>query len=242
MYEKYKLVFVILMVFLLVGTVSASDYRKHKFNESLDIVITSNDAISCNITYVQVANNSANVFELAMSQSGRTFYQTLDGGNFTQLGDTCVGVVCYDGSNYEDGSVCREVTPNGEEVDGSKTTFNIVLLVILTVFFILALIGLFTINDYRGKFALYWVCHVLLIGISFVAWRYGQDFLFSDGGASGIFKVIFWVSTTAVLPMLLLSIAWIVYIHTVTDEINDLMERGLTPEEAFERRSSKKWH
>jgi len=55
---------------------------------------------------------------------------------------------------------------------------------------------------------------------------------------AGVWKVMFYVSITAVFPMILLSIAWMFYIHTMNDDIKKMMDRGMDEDEAYSRSKS----
>lgn len=111
------------------------------------------------------------------------------------------------------------------------------LLVVLLVFFILALIGLFNFESYTGRFALYWVCHVLMIGITFLAWNLAGSYLTEIPAIIGLFKIAFFFFMIGAFPMLILSLAWVFYVHTVNDNMRNLMEKGMDPDKAFKRSS-----
>jgi len=57
---------------------------------------------------------------------------------------------------------------------------------------------------------------------------------------TGIFRVMFWIFTVAVLPMIILSISWIVYIHTFNEHFQKLVDKGEDTETAFKMASKKR--
>lgn len=91
----------------------------HKQNTDLELSFTSNNATSCNLT----SFNSPNGFiylNQESTRSGQTFNNSLEGGNFSSLGIYCFNLVCYDGLNYDTGSICKEITPTGDELNLSE--------------------------------------------------------------------------------------------------------------------------
>jgi len=111
--QGYKLFGAIILGLMLISMASASDYLPHKQNTAFDLIVTSNNATQCNWTYIQYPNGSKVSDVFTMTKTGQDFSQTILLGNFSLLGSTCMGITCYDGSQYEGGSVCREVTPQG---------------------------------------------------------------------------------------------------------------------------------
>lgn len=162
-------------------------------------------------------------------------------GNFSNRGNYDYKVVCEDG---EAGIVSASFTVNkyGEELTQSTTNLFYFGIFILFAFLIISLFGIFNIDNYIGKFVLYWVCHVLFIIIVFSVWQFIDGYAISTTTTIGIFKILFYVSITAMFPMILLSVAWIFYIHTMNDIIKGMMERGMDEETATKKaKEKKKW-
>lgn len=101
----------------LLATVSASNYPNHAQNVPFSLTVSSNNATDCNFTYIQIPNGTSIFYNLPMAKTSNVFNIVVSGGNFTDLGDTCLGVSCTDGSTFESGSICRNVTPNGFSID-----------------------------------------------------------------------------------------------------------------------------
>jgi hypothetical protein len=106
-------------------------------------------------------------------------------------------------------------------------------LFLLLTFLIISVIGIFQVENYMGKFALYWVSHLLIVVWTFSVWQITNGFLIGFVGLAGIFKVLFYVLTIAIFPMIILSIAWIVYIHLFNEHFQKLVDKGEDPETAF---------
>ena len=132
-----------------------------------------------------------------------------------------------------------KITPSGEEPDSAKSTIYISMFFGLLIFFAISLIGLFKTEDYKGKFALYWVTHLLFVAITFTGWTMSAEFLTNVVFMAGMFRILFWISIISMLPMILLSVAWIVYIHTFNEHFERMISKGEDPETAFGRASKK---
>ncbi len=140
------------------------------------------------------------------------------------------------------GYVTGFITANnyGEELtEATNSNFNFSM-VFLMILFVLALIGMFMIDHYIGKFALYWICHVLFIVGTFSVWQFNQGYAVAYLGLAGVWKILFYVSAIAVVPMVFLSIAWIVYIHLFNEHFQKLVDKGVDTEEAFKIANKKR--
>lgn len=156
-------------------------------------------------------------------------------GNFSDLGVHAYIIYCNTTSQTGFASGNFIVTPKGVELLEGQAILYTGFLILLTSFLIASIYGIFSIKHYIGKFALYWVSHILVIALTFSIWQVSNNFLIGYVGIAGVFRVAFYFMTIAVFPMVILSIAWIVYIHTITEEMDNMIERGMTPEEAFKR-------
>jgi len=138
---KYQLVILILALTLLASAIPftlASDYLPQKQNTDFNLVISSNNASACNLSYIQYPDGSQMITNLAMIKSGNTFYINITSGNYSQLGSICHGITCTDGVNTETGSVCREVTTAGmlqSTSQGISSAIYLILMIVLTFLF-----------------------------------------------------------------------------------------------------------
>jgi hypothetical protein len=62
---------------------------------------------------MQYPDNSIVYFNADMNKDGNSYNYTMTWDNFTNVGDTCAGITCTDGSGEEVGTVCRAVNPSG---------------------------------------------------------------------------------------------------------------------------------
>jgi hypothetical protein len=110
----------------------ASAYDSHKQNTDYELVASSNNATTCDVTYIKFPNGSKNILNQEMTKDGTTFYSTINSGNFSSLGTTCLGISCTDGSTSEVGSKCLDVSYNGKEkADGSVIVFYTLIFILI---------------------------------------------------------------------------------------------------------------
>lgn len=199
------------------------------------------DTTTCAITMNTI--NGINIFKnQSMTYSDEYFYYQATEEQTATNGDYLVIAVC-NGNNEKVTRFYLRITPNGEEPNVTKGFLQLGALFVLVIFFLIALKGVFSVEHYVGRFAIFWVAYLLLISISFIAWNMSLNILTESTFVIGMFKIIFYVISIAMFPLVLLSMAWIFYIHTMNDEIKRLMERGFDSDEAYARaRGKKKWH
>jgi len=149
-----------------------------------------------------------------MTKNGKTFNYTLDEGNFSQLGDTCIGLICYDPSAspiYEEGSICREVTISGSSEIGAGSGLSLVgsLIVIILVgvfFFILS----FRLNSPIGKFSFIVISSIIFLIAVFYSMVMVQQNLggFSSlvSGYSTFFTVLKIIAALSFMALMILAL------------------------------------
>lgn len=191
-----------------------------------------------NISSVQYPNSSTALGQVVMTKQGSLY-------NYTYCNASATGKYIVNGHGDPDGiltvfSYDFDVTPNGEAPNSAKSTLYFGLFFIFLIFFVMSLVGVFKIENYWGRFAMFWVAYLLILGVSFVGWNIANDFLTSSSFISGMFRILFYFFMIALTPMFLLSVAWVFYIHLLNDDMKKLMNRGFDSGEAYERRK-KRW-
>jgi len=165
----------------------------------------------------------------------------LTGANFTSRGEYQAKFQCNHTSGIAGGSeIFFFVNDYGEELTQANASMFNYSMLLLMIMFILALVGLFIIENYIGKFALYWVCHLIFIIGTFSIWQFNMGYAIGFVGLAGIWKIFFYVSTFAVVPMMLLSVAWIIHIHLFNEHFQKLIDKGMDTEEAFKITNKKR--
>ncbi len=160
-----KKIYFLLMFLLMFSFVSA--YKAHEQNTGLDVVFDEPNATSCNITYIEFPNNTKSDINQLMTKNFNTFNYTFTSGNFSDTGDVCVGVVCYDADatpEYAQGTFCRTVTPSGSDEIGAGSGMTLigslfVILLIAGFFFFLSM----RLNNSFGKFSFLLLSSIMLV-------------------------------------------------------------------------------
>lgn len=266
MYKRNFLLF--LCTFLLLTTISfvssaPPQTQVQEFPEGYEIVESQHQYLKTNEDYVYnfflynksdgitiddtntyctfyLANETGDV--LFSNNASYTSYWSIEilGGNFSTAQTYSYRVSCQ-GDSGGSLSGIFVVTESGVEITEGRSILLIGLLTILVLMSFLSLYGVFKIENPSGKFALYWVTHILILIVCFVGWQFGVEGLLDGTGIVQVFRILFYVLTVAVFPMLILSIAWIFYIHTMNDDIRNMMEKGMSPEEAYRKSVNRRY-
>jgi len=158
---------------------------------------------------------------------------SLTEGNFSEIGIHAFYIWCNSTIIGGQANGVFMVTESGVEITEGRSNLIIGLLIILVFFLFISLYALFNVEDYKGKLALYWVSHVLMILITFVGWQVGVEGLLGGMALTGVFRIMFWIFTVAVVPMIILSLVWIFYIHLFNEHFEKLIDKGYDSETAF---------
>ena len=197
-----------------------------------------NTTTSCSVELTD--RNGTTLLEGIPSFENDHFHMTRPATIVTTAGSYGVTIVCNTSNlaGYKTAFFEANILGVGLS-DDVGMNFNLEMMFLFGLF-ILALIGLFIVDNYIGKFALYWVCHILFVLGTFSLWQFNIGYAVTYFGLAGIWKVLFYVSTIAVVPMLFLSISWIVYIHLFNEHFQKLVDKGMDSEEAFAIASKKR--
>lgn len=241
MFNKKLMVLLITSVFIIVmiNNVGATTLYFGDFSLTQEQDTCFNIPMSCdNCTYMNITvlypNGTAVIENQEMTNLSSDYFYNYTFCNTSTLGIYWV-VVNYDDDGeyvYTDGDFF-EVTPNGVNLTMGRSILYIGILFILFIFLIISIIGTFNIENYIGKFTLYWCSHLLFTLYTFSVWQITEGFLIGFVGLGGIFKVLFYFSIFAVLPMIILSGVWIFYIHAFNEHFQKLLDKGEDPETAF---------
>lgn len=205
----------------------------HVFNISNGVTIVS--GISCYMhLYHETGEHIYRGFT-STSSNNLDYEFNVSAGNFTSRGEYQALFQCNDTKLGGESQLYFMVNGIGEELTTAHSIkFNSAMFLMM-ILFLCSLIGIFKIENYIGKFACYWICHVFFIVGTFNMWQFNMGYTTAFTGLAGVWKVLFYVSIYSMLPMIIVSIAWIVYIHTYTKEMRNMAEKGMSPEEAFRR-------
>jgi hypothetical protein len=172
---------------------------------------------------------------------GGNFNVYVLGGNLSTVGDYYYNVQCEDDTVGGFASSIIHITPNGEEATVGRAIFYIGILFLLVVFLIMS-IGVFMKYDDNllAKVSMFGLSYLLLIAITFVGWQTAIDFLTSSPFLIEIFRILFFVLIIGFFPLLIGAFAWYIIMITKIKEIQNLMEHGMSSDEAERRVKGRK--
>ena len=212
------------------------------FNKS-DGEILTNESVSCEVSLANDNGTELFVGYPTWHPNRNHFDVCRNGTIVTSQEDHSLTIVCNSSTLAGYKTAFFEANQYGTGLtEATSNNFNMGM-IFLMILFLLGIMGLVKFDNPSGKLACYYVCHVLFIVGTFSMWQFNSGYNLGYLGLAGIYKVLFWVSTVALFPMVILSLAWIFWMHTVTEEIKDMMDRGMTSEEAWSRadKSGKSW-
>lgn len=231
-----KTILILIMGMVLFNFVSAYDTKPS--GENLSFAITSNNATSCVIRTLEL--DGLTDLNYDMQQNGQTFSATILSGNLSKTGNGCFKIECYDGVNTITGDQCYTFTPNGEDASVGKAIFYIGLIFILIIFFIVCFISFIKFDNLLNRVGMIGFCYLLLIAITFIGWNMAQDFLTSSPFLIEMMRIIFFVLIVGAFPLLIGAFAWYLLMLFKIKEIQNLMDKGMSFDEA-ERRQGRKY-
>jgi len=206
-------------------------FEVHVFNISDGMPITS--GITC---YMHLYHKTGkHIYEGVQDTADHTFDYgfDLESGNFTDRGEYQAKFQCNNSQIGGASQLFFLVNGFGEELGTSYSIKFNASMFFLLIFFLLAVIGCFISENYIAKFTLYWVAHLIFIAGNFAIWQFNQGYTTQFVGSAVVWKVMFYIATISAFPMLLLSLAWIFYIHTFNEHMQKLVDKGEDPERAF---------
>jgi len=199
-----------------------------------------NENISCNLHLYNISGQHTYENGLNKSENEWDHEITLTKGNFSEIGQHSFYIWCNNSYLGGEAKGIFYVTESGIEITEGRSILIIGLMGILFLFMFASLFVLFNTESYMAKFISYWISHVLLVIVSFVSWQIGIEGLLGGTALTGIFRIMFWLFTIAIFPMILLSIAWVIYIHTYNEHFQKLIDKGESTETAFNLANKKK--
>ena len=133
-----------------------------------------------------------------------------------------------------------DITESGIEMTTSRSLIQLGLTSLLIMFLFMSLIFLFNVENYIAKFILYWISHLLFVAIFFICWQIGIEHLIQSVAITELFRILFFITIIAIVPMIILSFAWVIYIHAYNEHFQKLIDKGEDPETAFAIANKKK--
>lgn len=239
---KQTLLFSLIIILSLVGTVSAVSIGEFQQNKNLQIYQTCNNCTSCNFTRVMGLNNQTILYNLTAIQDGSYFYYNINGANFTTNGDYTYCYECGNSVEKETGCLGFRISYLGEQVNSQITSIYIISIIFLAFIFGLVLLLasrlpkkdamdeegiILQINMLKHlRPVLYAISYVIILIMVFVIGNMTLAYLPSSMLGDifmRMFTIMFWMSCV----MLPLWFIWI-FVKVFQDkETRKMLERGV---------------
>jgi len=173
--------------------------------------------------------------EQSMVQNGAVFELDLNSTDTQTNGDYRLSVSCSQGGESESKNLIFSVTPNGEELSVGKGISYGGMLIIMVIFFIICLYGGYVVEWVAGRSAFFLIAYLLLIGITFISWNLSLDYFTSAPFIASFFHLSWLVLMYALFPVILLLTFYTVWMMLQIKAIQDMVDKGMEYDEAYER-------
>jgi hypothetical protein len=184
---------------------------------------------------VQYPNKSIAISNQAMTPNGAGLW-IYNFCNTSQLGRYDVsGMGDINGVDTGFSVLWFEVTPNGESITTGKALFYIGLISILIIFLVLSMTSFVRFENLLNRVSMIGLSYLLLIAITFVGWNMAKDFVTSSPFIIEMLWIIFLVLMIGAFPLLIGAFAWYVMMLFKIKEIQDLMNKGFSFDDAETR-------
>jgi len=148
-------------------------------------------------------------------------------------GDYKVPLTCTFPSNYsKEGQADFTITPNGEIPITAKTLIYIGLIIILLALLAFIIFALFNIDHFGWRMGLTSFAYIIANVFLLVCWKMAEMFLTSIPFIETLFRILFVVSTAGYFPMFLFILIYSLMHMTDENNIQTLMDRGFTEDQA----------
>jgi hypothetical protein len=222
------------------------DFNFHVINQSNGYPI-SNASISCYFHLYNQTGDHVLFQELRNDPISEhlvinEFVARVGGGNFSSVGNYAYQVQC-NGTMVIGGCADKGlfvVTPNGIEATTGRAFVDIGLLFVLLVFLTGAVLIFMSSENLLARVGMFGFGYLLLIAVTFISWNMATDFLLSAPFIADMFRILFFVLIIGAFPLLLGAFAWYVIMLFRIKEIERLMGKGMSYDEA-ERRQGRKY-
>lgn len=208
------------------------DFDLHVFNISNGKAIIS--GISC---YLHLYGTDGDHLTTLQTSTPVMFdYEfSVMGANFSTAGDYYINYQCNSSTlgGYESNGLL--VTPNGNEITTPKSIFYVGLLSILIFFFAITIFSFTQFNNLLNRVAMIGLGYLLSIAITFIGWNMASDFLISSPFLIDMLRILFLVLVIGFFPLVIGGFAWYFIQLFQIKEIQDLMNKGMSEDEAYRR-------
>jgi hypothetical protein len=226
-------------ILICLGLVSASIETLGTFKQNDCITLRQNCA-NCtyaNVTSITYPNSTYFILgHYPMTQNGLNYYYDICNAS-SVLGEY---VYCTEQDNdnlITTSCINYFITTTGNANSLTGILFYIGSIVVLFFFLGLCMFSFFKFDNLLNRVGMIGLTYLFLIAISFVAWQMATDFLTNASFVTDMMQIIFYVLIIGMFPLVIGGFAWYVIMVLRIKEINKLIEKGFSLEEAENRTS-----
>jgi len=220
------------------------DFNFHVFNTSNGVPL-SNSTLQCNFHFYNQSGDhvfSTNLKNDPFSEHlvVNEWAERMMGGNISKVGQYAYIIQC-NGTNIG----CADkgaftVTNSGLELTTGRSILDIGLLFLFVIFLIGAIAIFFKFDNVPTRAGMLGVSYLLMIAITFIGWNMANDFLLSAPFIVDMLHILFLVLTIGAFPLLIGGFAYYIIMITKIKEIQNLMDHGMSEDDAEKRVSRRK--
>lgn len=235
-----KIIITIFLIMLILPIINAVPVYQKGTIVDLKIPCSNNGtycspSTDCNATIISPAGVLLkNAFNMTRDTS--IFNVTLNETETNTNGEYELTVCCIDGSATNCNTLTFLITPNGIENTQETAIFYIGGLAIVLTLIGFVLYGWGISKTLHIKFMMFCCFWLLLIMLFYLSWTGSTNYLASLVGISLFFKWCFYISIFAVLPIVLGTFGYLVYMAITIPEIQSMMNHGVS-DDMIQRRT-----
>ena len=234
--KKIILTLILGIFFISLASATVQNLGVFKIDECINLVQVGADFNSCNISSVLAPNSTQVLGEVLMTKNNNNY-------NYTYCQPDTVGQYIVTGF-CEDGNISVwaynfDITPTGEELTDAKSFSYIGLIFFLFCISLISLISIFRLQNFMGKFIMFWVTYLLFFALTFISYQVTDSYFVNVEFLGNFLWILFWIMLIAIVPLVFGSMAFVFYTITYNDHFKKLVEKGMTPEEAFKSTDKK---
>ena len=235
MRKREGLFLLIICLSLILPIISATETQMgvYKKGDCISLIQLCGSCTYNNITSIITPNSTSVILDTEMTKRGTEYNYTYCFPN--QTGEYLINGFGDLGGETTVWAYTLTLTPNGEEPTTPKLLFHYGGIFLLFIFLIGSITGIFKVENPLGTFSFYWVSHLLFVAITFMLWNGSLNLLTSAPFVIGFFRILFWISIISILPMIIMSVAWMIHVFATCKDIQGLIDRGSTEQDATER-------
>jgi len=209
-----------------------------KQGESINLIQNCLNSSYSNISRVVYPNGSFAInTQTEMIKDGDDYSYVFS--NTNNSGQYLVYGVCDEGGIKVNWVYDFAITDSGSIANTTSAIIYLGLLFILIIFLIVSVVIFIKFDNLLARVGMIGLIYLLLIAITFIGWTTANEFLRNAPFIVSILRILFLALMIGALPLLIGAFAWYVLMLFKIKEIQRLMDKGFSFEDANRRQGKK---